>query len=259
MEAPEARILADQMHKQLNGKTVAAVNMQNCESMQKIGCVNSDRSAFNQLNGKTVTEVTARGLVMLMRFGGENLILAPEYGGKIQYHPTRTQTPKKFHIKITFTDGSAFSVALTGLGCIQVYKDAELPYSYVYRRDFSQVPTPLNPQEFTFPTFSAALAAKNVNIKTALVGKDATIVGLSNSTFQDVLFQAGIHPKRKATNLIEQEKTSLYNAIQHIMTERLKLGGKNQFVDFYGTQGKYTPLMGPNMKGQLCSQCGHPN
>jgi formamidopyrimidine-DNA glycosylase len=256
IEAPEAYILAAQMHRQLVGKTVASVQMQNCESMQRIGCVNSDLSAFNQLCGRTVSEVSSRGLVVLVRLGGVNLLLAPEYSGKSLYHKTEAETPKKFHAKITFSDDSAFSVALTGLGCIQVYSDAELKYSYVYRRDFSTTPSPLNEQEFTFPKFAAALAAKNVNIKAALVGKDAVVVGLSNSSFQDILFQAQISPKRKASSLSEQEKRQLYNAITSIMAERVKQGGKTQFVDFYGVLGRYVPLMGPNMKGQLCSRCG---
>jgi formamidopyrimidine-DNA glycosylase len=258
IEAPEAHILAAQMHKQLVGKTVEAVEMQNRAGMQKIGCINSDLSAFNQLNCKPITEVASRGLVVLVQFGGVNLVLAPEYGGKIQYHQTKTQTPKKLHAKVTFTDGSAFSVALTGLGCIKVYTDAELPYSYVYKRDFLQALTPLNPQEFSFSAFSAALNAKNVNIKAVICRQRSRGGGVSNSSFQDVLFQAGIHPKRKASSLNEEEKQRLYKAIREVITQRLKLGGKNQFVDFYGVQGKYVPLMGPNMKGQLCSRCGTP-
>ncbi len=258
IEAPEAHILATQMHKQLVGKTVTSVEMQNCESMQRIGCVNSDLSAFNQLCGKTVSQVTSRGLAMLVKFGGVNLVLAPEYGGKILYHKIETKAPKKFHAKITFEDGSTLSVALTGLGCIQVHEDQDLGYSYIYRRDFSEVPSPLDSQEFSFPKFSLALAAKNINIKAALVGKNAVVVGLSNSSFQDILFQAGIHPKSKAANLTEDEKQRLYQSIKHTMTQRLAKGGKNQFADLYGVQGGYVPLMGPNMKGQLCSRCGTP-
>jgi formamidopyrimidine-DNA glycosylase len=100
-------------------------------------------------------------------------------------------------------------VTLLGLGGIQAFKDDDLSSSYVYRRDFSDTPSPLDSSEFTFEKFSKGLASKNVNIKSALVGKDALVVGLSNSAFQDIIFRAKIHPKRKASSLSDREKTKL--------------------------------------------------
>ena len=41
-----------------------------------------------------------------------------------------------------------------------------------------------------------------------------------------------------------------------VVEERIKAGGKNLFVDFYGKPGIYEPRMGPNMKGQPCKECG---
>jgi len=38
--------------------------------------------------------------------------------------------------------------------------------------------------------------------------------------------------------------------------ERIRLGGKDQFTDLYGNQGRYIPTMGPDMNGRTCSMCG---
>lgn len=256
IEAPEAHILAHQMNRELAGKRVFSVQIQNCTKLQQIGCVNSDLSAFNQLVGRNIKQVTSRGLVILAELEDElNLLLAPEYGGKILFHKKRADAPKNFHLQVAFNDGSAFTVTLTGLGIIQVFKDNDLQNSYVYRRDFSEGPSPLWEPDFSFEEFSTGLSEKNSNIKTSIVGKDALVVGLSNSSFQDILFRAKIHPKRKANSLSDKEKTALYIAIKTVMSERLRLGGKTQFVDFYGKQGGYTPAMGPNMKGQPCTEC----
>jgi formamidopyrimidine-DNA glycosylase len=84
------------------------------------------------------------------------------------------------------------------------------------------------------------------------------LVGISNSTFQDILYLAKIHPKRKASELNAEEKRSLYDAIRLVFKERLRLDGKDQFHDLYGKQGSYTPTMGPNMKKQTCPECGTP-
>ena len=185
-----------------------------------------------------------------------NLLLAPEYGGKILFHAKSSVTPEKFHLKLRFADDTALTVTLSGMGVIRALKDDELEQSYVYRRDFSATASPVDDEEFTFERFSEDLAGKNVNIKGVLVGKNAVIVGLSNSAFQDIIYRAKIHPKRKASELTEKQRHALYDAIKLMIRERIRLGGKNQFTDLYGKQGAYTPAMGPNMKGKSCGTCG---
>jgi formamidopyrimidine-DNA glycosylase len=184
------------------------------------------------------------------------LVLAPEYGGRILCHTNESTLPNKFHLKLDFSDDTSLTVTLTGMGVIQTLKDDELEKSYVYRRDFSKVTDPSDKTEFTFERFSAQLAEKNVNVKSVLVGKDAVIVGLSNSAFQDILYRAKIHPKRKASELNEKERRALYEAIRLVIQERIRLGGKDQFLDLYGKKGRYTPSMGPNMNGKTCPTCG---
>ncbi len=255
IELPEAHILASQMNKELIGKTIQAYELQNCQNLQKLGCVNRDASAFNALVGSEITSINSRGNVVLVKLSnGWNLVLAPEYGGKIQYGQSQNSLPSKFHLKLTFQDGTALTVSLTGLGCIQAVAQEDLGNNYLYKRDFSEVPSPLDTKNFTQETFLAKLA-KNQNVKAALVGKTAVLVGLSNSAFQDVIFRAKIHPKRNTASLSKQEKTALYNAINAVIQERLKAGGKNQFTDLYGRQGGYMPLMGSTMKDQNCPNC----
>ena len=256
IELPEAHILSTQMSKVLVGKVVQAYDLQNCQRLQKIGCVNKDASAFNNLIGGKVVSIASRGNVIAVKLSNEwNLVLAPEYGGVLLFHQNENTLPKKFHLKLGFQDGTALTVSLTGLGCIQAVAEADLAKNYLYRRDFSQITSPLDAETFTLERFLKDLAAKTVNVKAALVGKDAVLVGLSNSAFQDILYRAKIHPKRKALDLTESQKRALYDAITHLAQERIQKGGKDKFVDLYGKQGTYTPKMGPNMKNQTCPAC----
>jgi len=258
IEYPEASILAKQMHEVLVGKEVAHYALANCVSMQKIGCVNKDPADFERLSGCRIEAVVCRGNTIKVHLtDGFNLILAPEYGGKILYHTQETAAPAKFNLKLSFKEQTALTVTLTGVGIIQVFKDAELKQIYIYRRDFSPAAMSTDDAEFTFNHFSDALSEKS-NLKAALVGKDAVVVGLSNSAFQDILFRARISPKRKASGLSLAEKRVLYDAIRSFVQERLQAGGKNQFTDLYGKQCSYVPAMGPNMKGKPCATCGTP-
>lgn len=256
IELPEAHILSTQMRKVLVGKVIQAYDLQNCQSLQKIGCVNKDASAFNNLVGGKVVSVVSRGNVIVVKLSNEwNLVLAPEYGGILRFHKNEESLPKKLHIKLGFQDGTALTVSLTGLGCIQAVAVADLPNNYMYKRDFSKNVSPLDAKTFTLERFLTDLAAKTVNVKAALVGKDAVLVGVSNSAFQDVIYRAKVHPKRNVSSLSNTEKTALYKAITHLVHERIQKGGKDNFVDLYGKQGTYTPEMGPNMKNQNCPVC----
>jgi len=259
IELPEAKILAEQMNKELRGKRIENYHLQDYERLQKIGMMDKDTKSFDQLIDGKIEFVTSRGNAIRVKLNnGMNLILAPEYGGEIFYHRSGITVPKKFHLRVVFSDDTALTVRLTSMGLIHAVKDNDLERSYVYRRDFN--PDVLSPidEEFTFERFSKLLADNNRMLKSVLVGKDAVVVGLSNSAFQDIIYGARLYPKRKASELDKDERRALYDAIRLVLQERIRLNGKDQFHDIYGNQGGYTPAMGPNMKQQPCSVCGTP-
>jgi formamidopyrimidine-DNA glycosylase len=256
VELPEAKILAEQMSQQLIGKQVKSFLVKDCERLQRIGMMDKDLKSFNQLVNAKIETVSSRGNVIRIKFdNGANLILGPEYGGEIFYHEDATKVPR-FHLRVDFSDGTVLTVRLTSMGVIRVLKDDELESSYVYKRDFDYTKFSPADEGFTFELFSKRMAEHKKMLKSVLVGKDAILVGVSNSTFQDILYRARIHPKRRASELDEEEMRRLYDAIRLVLKERLRLEGKDNFRDLYGQQGGYTPAMGPNMKQQTCPECG---
>jgi formamidopyrimidine-DNA glycosylase len=144
------------------------------------------------------------------------------------------------------------------MGVIQLLENDSLDMSYVYKRDFDNAKLSVPEEEFNFEKFSAKLSEKNKMLKAVLVGKDAIIVGISNSTFQDILYRARIHPKRKSAELSAEETQRLYDTIKFVVNERIRLRGKEDFQDMYQKHGGYTPAMGPHMKRQNCPECGTP-
>ncbi len=259
IELPEAKILAEQMNSELRGKRIKAYRLQDYERLQKIGFMNKDLRSFDQLVDGEVESVISRGNAIHVKLNNEvNLILSPEYGGEILYHTGETATSEKFHLRVDFRDNTVLTVKLTSMGGIHVIKNSDLKDSYIFKRDFN--PEILSPIEegFIFDHFSKLLADNSMALKSVLVGKDAIIVGLSNSAFQDIIYRAKLHPKRKASELNMGERQALYDAIKLVLRERIRLNGKKQFLDIYGNQGGYTPAMGPNMKQQNCPACGTP-
>ena len=256
VEVPEASILAAQMEKELRRKRIKSYRLQDYEKLQKIGFLNKDIRAFGILVNGRIESVTSRGNVIRVKLDNKsNLLLSPEYGGRVTYHTDMKTVPSKYHLRLGFSDDTALAVRLTGMGVIQAWRDDELEHSYVYERDFlSGKPSPVNDEEFTFDRFQALLADRKDMMKLLLVGKDAVVVGLGNSAYQDIIYRAKIHPKRKASELSEKERRALYDAIGSVVHERIRLGGKDKFVDLYGKSGRYAPTIGLHLK--TCPTCG---
>jgi len=259
IELPEAKILADQMNKELKGKRIKSYRLRDCGKLQKIGFINRDNKSFDQLVNREVESVTSRGNSIRVKLDeGMNMILNPEYGGEVFYHSHEATVPEKFHVEIDFSDKTALTVRFTSMGGMRVLKDAELVDSYVFKRDFNtEILSPID-EDFTFERFSRLLSENKRGLKPVLVGKDAVLVGLSNSAFQDIIYRAKLHPRRKASELNLNEQKALYNSVKLVLRERLRLNGKNQFLDLYQNQGGYISAMGPNMRKKNCQVCESP-
>jgi formamidopyrimidine-DNA glycosylase len=258
IELPEALILAGQLNEELSGKRIAACDLQNFERMQKIGFINKDLRDYDRLVDSVIESAVSRGNTILIKLdNGMNIVITLEYGGMILFHSSPESLPKKYHLKVDFDDGTALTVRLTSMGVINAVDDSGLLDSYIYRRDFSAKASPME-EKFTFERFTELVSNMNRQLKQVLVGKDAVLVGMSNSAFQDVIYRAGLHPKRRASDLSDEERRALFDAINQLMGERLRLGGKDKFQDIYSRQGRYAPVMGPNMKGRRCPTCGTP-
>lgn len=256
IELPEAYILAEQLNKEILEKQILSYKLQDYEKLQKIGFLNDNIEDFDMLLDRKIKSVISRGNLILIALDSQiNLLIGPEYGGRLVFHNNDKKLPEKFHLRITFTDNTLLTLRLTGMGAIIAAKSSDLKHSYLYKRDFSEVLSPLE-KDFTFTHFSDLLSTMKRGLKSILVGNDALLVGLSNSAFQDIIYRAKVFPKIKGSVLNEPQKKALFDSIKTVVSERIRLGGKYQFVDLYGKKGGYIPAMGPNMKGKSCSDCG---
>ncbi len=252
IEYPEARILASQLDKTVKGKTVESYDLRDYERLRRIGFINKNLDDFGLLIGRHVEGAGSSGNTIRVRLnGGVNLLLAPEYGGVVLYHEKGAEA--KYHLRIGFTGGDSLTVRLTSMGLIYAASDDKLEGLYLYKRDYMGAPSPL---DLPAGRFRELVSPKATQLKPLLVGKEAIMTGLSNSAFQDILWRVGIHPNRKASTLTPGQVDALYSVIRNLVEERLRLGGKDEFVDLFGARGRYTPAMGPNMRGATCPRCG---
>jgi len=256
VELPEAIILAEQLNDQVLGKQVKSCETQESKGLQRIGMLEPDLTVFDQLVDAQIEKIISRGNVIVIKFDNKlDLIIGLEYGGEL-FHFQNADDVSSFHVKLVFTDNTALTVRLTSMGVIQLLAEDSLDMSYVYKRDFDSTKLSATDEDFTLQRFSSLFSEKNKMLKAVLVGKNAIIVGISNSTFQDILYRAKLYPKQKASQLSIEENQRLYDAIKFVITERIRLNGKEDFKDIHQKNGGYMPAMGPHMKEQYCPDCG---
>jgi len=95
----------------------------------------------------------------------------------------------------------------------------------------------------------------NLSVK-AFLATEQRFPGIGNGVLQDILFEAGIHPKRKISTLSKDEKDNLLKSIIKVTNNMLKEGGRDTEKDIFGNKGGYKVKMSKNTVSEGCLKCG---
>jgi formamidopyrimidine-DNA glycosylase len=121
-------------------------------------------------------------------------------------------------------------------------------------------PEPLDPA-FTAQTLHANLASRRGEIKRLLLNQHF-IAGLGNIYVSEALWQAGIHPRRSAGSLSEDEAHRLHHAIRDVLAQGIRNGGTRledrQYVYPDGGTGSHQNHLNVyDRAGETCPRCGY--
>jgi len=255
-ELPEYVTLARQLASTVTGKQIRAGHLGN--SPHKFVWYNRTPEEFASLTaGKTLGEAYARGRWLFIPANPGYVLVFGECGGKILYHPSEADIPKKYHLAIVFEDGSALSAMTQMWGAMELYEQGqELNRQYI--RDMRVTPIDAG---FTFDYFTGlideCIRQEKRSVK-GLLTQEQLIPGLGNSIAQDILFRARLHPKHPIDALAAGERKQLYDAIQGVVTEAIAKGGRNDEYDLFGNPGGYERILDKDAAGQPCPECGTP-
>lgn len=255
-ELPEVITLAGQLNATVAGKTIRHGTLGN--SPHKFVWYNRTPDEFAGLvAGKTVGQAYARGKWLFVPFDPGYVLLLGEFGGRLLYHLPDTRLPEKYHLSITFADGSALTAMTQMWGAMELY-DAGQEMSRQYVKGMR--PTPVEPA-FTFDYFRglvAELAAGEKRSVKALLTQDQLIPGLGNAIAQDILFDARLHPRHPIAGLDAAQVRGLYDAIGRTVNAVIAAGGRDDEVDLYGQPGGYRRRLDGRAVSQPCPVCGTP-
>jgi formamidopyrimidine-DNA glycosylase len=253
-ELPEFLTLARQVNKTLTGRTIGEGSLGN--TPHKFVWYNRGHDEFRRLTkGKVLGKAWAKGKWLFIPLDPGYVLVFGECGGKMLYHPAGSKMPKKYHLCLTFEDGSFFTATTQMWGAMELYEAGkEQQRKYVK----GMKPTPTEP-EFTYEYFSVLIGSlleeKKRSVK-GLLTQDQIIPGLGNAIAQDIMFRAGLHPRHPIQELTKGQRRNLYDAIRKTLREAIAKGGRNDEVDLHNHPGRYIRMMDKNAVGRPCPGCG---
>jgi len=254
IELPEAVTIARQLDAELRGKRIVSGNAGT--SPHKWVFYRPARGELQQkLPDRTVGKVTAVGRGIQMQLEPGLSLIVDDFGGRVFYHSARSRLPEKYHLLLSFEDESFLTVAIQGWGFIALLTENELRERAHIR---AAAVSPVD-DAFTFERFNGFFdryqdKAKD-SIKTFFTNGKC-VAGIGNGYLQDILFRAGIDPRRKVEHITPEERSALYQAVKETVQAAISLNGRLCELDIYGTPGKYNPVMDRHAKDKPCPVCG---
>lgn len=96
----------------------------------------------------------------------------------------------------------------------------------------------------------------NLSIK-AFLATEQRIPGLGNGVLQDILLEAGLHPKQKTGRLREADWKRVYEAVINVLDRMVSAGGRDVEKDLFGAAGGYKTKLSKKTYGKPCPYCGN--
>lgn len=252
IELPEVYVLAEQINRTIVGKTVKNV-IANAVP-HGFASFSGDPSRYPELlEGKRImgaspdtgtTDIWDCNVEVIC---GDMLL---SISTPVKYFAPGEKLPKSHQLLLELEDDSCVCCTVQMWGSMLC-----VPYSDSMPRR-KQGPNPLTDGfDETYFDMLWRREKPSLSVK-ALLATQKRIPGLGNGVLQDILFQAGIHPKRKLQSIGEEERAKLFQSIKTTLKEMRDCGGRDTEKDLYNHPGGYQTILSAKTIKYPCRRCG---
>ncbi|MBN8202343.1 MULTISPECIES: Fpg/Nei family DNA glycosylase [Bacillaceae] len=208
----------------------------------------------SQLINTQISEIHRRAKHLIFKLSsGKNLLLHLMLGGWM-YIGNETDNPDRTkQIIISFGDKKLYFIGLR-LGYLHLLTDTEL------EKELSDLgPEPLD-QTLGFPAFRELIGSRRGMLKTTFINQQF-LSGIGNCYSDEICFEAGLLPMRKADELDEEEIKILFQSMKGVLTRAIQFGGYMEVPLFKGdakTGGYNKQCRVYDREAEPCLRCGSP-
>lgn len=252
LEIPESHVIAAQITQALAGKKIYKA-IANQSPHRFAWYAGNPENYGNLLEGKVIQGAVPRGGIVEIQI--EDMVLTLSDGATARYYTDLKKVPKKNQLYLEFTDQTALVVTVQMYGGIMAFPAGTSDNTY-YLGSCEKI-SPLS-DAFTYDYFSSLITEKEEQKSAkAFLATEQRIPGLGNGVLQDILFKAGIHPKRKMKTVTMDERLLLYQCIRKVLSEMFEQGGRDTEKDLFSEPGKYMTYLSKNTYDKPCPVCGY--
>lgn len=251
LEIPECITIAGQLNKTLHGKTI--YNVITNHSPHKFAFYHGDPAYYTTLlSGQAIGESVGIGAMIEISAGDRRIVFGD--GANLRYFDRSDKVPTKHQLLLEFTDGSLLVCSIQMYGTMLAFMEGTLDNKYYLMA--KEKPLPLA-DSFDMTYFNKLRTVESDKLSAkAYLTTQQRIPGLGNGVLQDILFHAGIHPKRKMGKIDKKEYTKLFHSVKNTIAEMTSLGGRDTEKDLFGRAGGYKTILSKNTVGKPCPVCG---
>jgi len=252
IEIPEAIVLSDQLNGTIKGKVITDVVA--AYSPHKFAFFNGDPQNYvSLLMGERICESSPRGGLVEIRTEKARIVFGD--GANLNYYAPDSKLPQKHQLLIGFDDNSFLTASVQMYAGIWAFPENTMDHPYYLVA--GEKPFALS-DAFNLDYFMHIISEESLKNKSAkaLLATEQRIPGLGNGVLQDILYNAGIHPKKKTQDLSVEQKENLFFSIKKTLTEMSELGGRDTEKDLFGASGRYKTRLSKNTLGKPCDKCG---
>jgi formamidopyrimidine-DNA glycosylase len=225
-ELPEVETIKNDLQKVIAGSRITGVRVHNPVVIREP----SPEVFEKTIKGLTVKNVLRRGKLLILELsGGSALTIHLKMTGQLVY-PGGAKN-------------SRLSFCLSG-GRVLDFNDQRLFGELRLVKDWTKIKfvQGLGPEPFdlSYDDFKGMFSRKKTRIKPLLMDQ-AFISGIGNLYAAEILFRAGIDPRRPAQTLDEEERQGLFKSIKGVLRSAIEHGGSSidDYVRLSGKRGDY--------------------
>lgn len=253
IELPEAYVYAEQLRQTVTGDQV--VHCEAAAHPHKLAFYSGDPHEYpDMLQGGTVLDCVPWGGLVELQLTGVNVLVGD--GARLRLYEHDEEFPAKHQLKLVLASGRALQVSIQMYGGIWVYapNTNDNPYYIVAQ----EKPTPFS-DAFNTDYWERLWQAQKPNLSMkALLATEQRIPGLGNGVLQDILWRAGLHPKKKLSRITSAERQKLFGAIKQTLSLMRDQGGRSTEQDLFGRPGGYPVQLCAKTLAQPCPACSTP-
>lgn len=243
-ELPDVELFKRHLDATCLGRTISRVAVNDARILAGVSTADLSR----RLSDARLTNSRRHGKHLLVGLQPAGcLTLHFGMNGSLRHFAADEKEPDYDRVRFDFADGHHLAyVNPRLLGQVGLATDAA-----AFIREEGLGPDALDPQ-FDLAAFRRVLTARKRDVKSLLMDQ-AVIAGIGNIYADEILFQAGIHPRTRSEHLSADATERLYDAIKQVLQTAIDAGaGAERLIDRLPDSF----IIAHREKGAKCPRCG---